>query len=144
MKRPRRLLLPLLAFALAASSPAVPPGQKPAGKPSGKQAKQGGAGKKTSTRGRTVRRKAAAKNSLGQQQPEPERIRQIQQALAERGYEVEATGVWDAATVEALKRFQEDRNIRNLTGRGKLDPLTLIALGLGPQQSRAAPYAAQA
>lgn len=40
----------------------------------------------------------------------------------------------DASTVAALKKFQEDKNINNLTGRGKLDSLTLIALGLGPQR----------
>ncbi len=52
--------------------------------------------------------------------------------------------MWDAATVEALKKFQEDQDINNLSGRGKLDPLTLIALGLGPAQSRPAPSGAAA
>ncbi len=71
-----------------------------------------------------------------QLQPEPQRIREIQQALSQRGYAVEPTGVWDAATVEALRKFQEDHDINNLSGRGKLDPLTLIALGLGPAHTR--------
>ncbi|MCX7604748.1 MAG: peptidoglycan-binding protein [Bryobacteraceae bacterium] len=88
--------------------------------------------------------RAAAARPRGQQQPEPARIREIQQALAARGYAVEPTGVWDAATVEALKKFQEDHNITNLSGRGKLDPLTLIALGLGPSHSRPAPSGAAA
>lgn len=69
-----------------------------------------------------------------QQAPEPERIREIQQALKDRGYDVEPTGVWGPETIEALKKFQEDRNIENLSGRGKLDSLTLIALGLGPKR----------
>lgn len=144
MKRPRLLLLPLLAFTLAALPAAVPAAQKAAVKPPAKQSKQSGAGQKASTRRRTVRKKAATKKPRGQQQPEPQRIREIQQALAGRGYAVEPTGVWDAATIEALKRFQDDNNIRNLTGKGKLDPLTLIALGLGPPQSRPAPSGAAA
>lgn len=34
----------------------------------------------------------------------------------------------------ALRKFQDDNQINNLTGKGKLDPLTLIALGLGPDR----------
>jgi peptidoglycan hydrolase-like protein with peptidoglycan-binding domain len=139
VKRPCLLLLPLLAFTLLAPPAAESAAQTAAGKPAVKQGNAASKGKKSSTRRRTGRKKAATRQARGQQQPEPQRIRQIQQALAERGYAVEPTGVWDAATVEALKRFQEDHNIRNLTGRGKLDPLTLIALGLGPPQSRTAP-----
>jgi hypothetical protein len=78
--------------------------------------------------------KAAARRAPRQQQPEPDRIREIQQALKDHGYAVEATGAWDSATVEALKKFQADQNIDNLSGRGKLDSLTLIALGLGPKR----------
>jgi peptidoglycan hydrolase-like protein with peptidoglycan-binding domain len=67
-------------------------------------------------------------------QPDSERIREIQSALAAHGYNVEPTGVWGADTVDALKKFQEAQNITNLSGRGKLDSLTLIALGLGPRR----------
>lgn len=143
VKRPRLLLLPLLAFTLAAPPAAMSAAQKAAVKPPGKQGKQSRAGK-TPKRRHTVRKRAARQKPRGQQQPEPQRIREIQQALAGRGYAVEPTGVWDAATIEALKRFQDDNNIRNLTGKGKLDPLTLIALGLGPPQSRPAPSGAAA
>lgn len=69
-----------------------------------------------------------------QQQPEPERIREIQQALKDRGYPLEVNGAWDASTVDALKGFQTDQKIENLSGKGKLDSLTLIALGLGPKR----------
>jgi N-acetyl-anhydromuramyl-L-alanine amidase AmpD len=69
-----------------------------------------------------------------QQQPEPERIREIQQALSDHGYPLEVSGAWDASTVEALKKFQTDQNIENLSGKGKLDSMTLIALGLGPKR----------
>lgn len=70
--------------------------------------------------------------STGQRQPEPDRIREIQSALASRGYDVEPSGVWDARSIAAVKQFQEANNISNFTGKGKLDSLTLIALGLGP------------
>ena len=84
---------------------------------------------------RTVARKpAAAQRTLSQQQPSPERIREIQRALTDHGYPVEPTGVWGPQSMEALKKFQEARKINNMSGRGKLDPLTLIALGLGPRR----------
>jgi hypothetical protein len=77
--------------------------------------------------------KAQAKRSVKtvykQQQPEPERIRAIQQALSDHGYPLEVNGAWDASTVEALKKFQTDQKIENLSGKGKLDSMTLIALG---------------
>ncbi len=73
-----------------------------------------------------------------QQTPDPARIREIQEALTARGYPVEVTGSWDPQTAGALKRFQEDNKIENLSGLGKLDSLTLIALGLGPNRQPAA------
>ncbi len=124
--------------AYAASPPARPPrpaSPPPDSAPAKPAARKAGA--------RKTRRRAAARPRT-QQQPEPGRIREIQQALAARGYAVEPTGVWDARTVEALKKFQEDHNIKNLSGRGKLDPLTLIALGLGPSHGRPAPSSAAA
>jgi N-acetyl-anhydromuramyl-L-alanine amidase AmpD len=85
-----------------------------------------------------VASKAQAKRSVKtvykQQQPEPERIRAIQQALSDHGYPLEVNGAWDASTVEALKKFQTDQKIENLSGKGKLDSMTLIALGLGPKR----------
>jgi peptidoglycan hydrolase-like protein with peptidoglycan-binding domain len=68
-----------------------------------------------------------------QQQPAPERYLGIQQALIGRGYlEGPATGEWGPQSVEALKKFQLDQNLK---GDGKLDSLSLIALGLGPKRS---------
>jgi N-acetyl-anhydromuramyl-L-alanine amidase AmpD len=69
-----------------------------------------------------------------QQQPDPERIREIQQALSDHGYPLEVNGAWDASTVDALKKFQTEQKIENLSGKGKLDSMTLIALGLGPKR----------
>ncbi len=100
---------------------------KPAAKTTAKSSKS--KSKSKSRRARNLSRAPAT-----QRAPDEARIREIQQALATRGYDVEVTGAWGPQSVEALKKFQEDRNITNLTGRGKLDPLTLIALGLGPNR----------
>jgi hypothetical protein len=69
----------------------------------------------------------------GQNEPTPDRYREIQQALIERGYmRNDATGTWDASSMDALRRFQQDQN---LEASGKLDSLSLIALGLGPKRT---------
>ena len=109
---------------------------KSTAKPATQKASPGTARKSTSSRKRSSKAssKAASRKGPRQQQPAPDRIREIQQALKDHGYPVEASGAWDAATVEALKKFQADQNIDNLSGRGKLDSLTLIALGLGPKR----------
>lgn len=71
-----------------------------------------------------------------QQVPTPERYREIQRALAAKGYfNGEANGTWGPDSTEALKRFQKDQG---LAGDGKLDSLTIIGLGLGPQRSNTA------
>lgn len=67
-----------------------------------------------------------------QQQPTPDRYKEIQQALAAKGYFTgEADGNWGPASVDALKRFQRDQNIPD---DGKIGSLSLIALGLGPKR----------
>jgi peptidoglycan hydrolase-like protein with peptidoglycan-binding domain len=66
------------------------------------------------------------------QQPSQERLREIQTALAAKGYfNGEPDGTWGAASVDALKRFQHDQN---LVEDGKIGSLSLIALGLGPKR----------
>jgi peptidoglycan hydrolase-like protein with peptidoglycan-binding domain len=71
-----------------------------------------------------------------QNEPTPDRYRQIQQALADKGFFHGAPdGVWGPDSVEALKKFQADQN---LDVDGKLGALSLIALGLGPRREAAA------
>jgi peptidoglycan hydrolase-like protein with peptidoglycan-binding domain len=68
-----------------------------------------------------------------QQQPTADRLREIQQALADRGYfSGPVDGTWGAGSIDALKRFQAEQNI---TDDGKIGSLSLIALGLGPQRT---------
>jgi len=65
------------------------------------------------------------------QSPTADRYREIQQALADKGYlNSEANGSWNQASIEALNRFKADQKLKT---DGKLCSLSLIALGLGPK-----------
>lgn len=65
------------------------------------------------------------------QSPSSDRYREIQQALADKGYySAEVNGSWDLASVESLNRFKTDQKLK---ADGKLCSLSLIALGLGPK-----------
>jgi peptidoglycan hydrolase-like protein with peptidoglycan-binding domain len=85
-------------------------------------------GSKTSHRSS---KKVSRKKDKGQMAPAPERITEIQEALAKDGSLSHApNGKWDDSTVEAMKKFQGDHG---LNPSGKLDALTLEKLGLGSQ-----------
>ena len=74
-----------------------------------------------------------------QMAPTSDRYREIQEALASKGYlKSTPTGSWDADSQDALKRFQADQKIEQT---GKLNSLSLIALGLGPAKSAEPPAA---
>jgi peptidoglycan hydrolase-like protein with peptidoglycan-binding domain len=82
--------------------------------------------KRTSTK-----KVSSRKKDRGQKAPTPERISEIQQALAKDGsFRGTATGKWDDSTTEAMKNFQ---TAHGLNPSGKLDALTLQKLGLGSQ-----------
>jgi hypothetical protein len=68
-----------------------------------------------------------------QMAPSPERYHEIQDALVARGFlsPEQANGTWNNESVDALKRFQ---NQQNLESTGKINSLSLIALGLGPKR----------
>jgi hypothetical protein len=68
--------------------------------------------------------------------PTPDRFREIQTALADKGYltSEEATGTWSQSSADALKKFQADENLEST---GKINSLSLIALGLGPRHESA-------
>ena len=67
----------------------------------------------------------------GQKTPAPERISEIQQALAKDGsFNGTPNGKWDDSTVEAMRKFQTGHG---LNPSGKLDAKTLQKLGLGSQ-----------
>ena len=68
--------------------------------------------------------------------PSADRYREIQEALAARGYlsSEDANGAWGSSSTEALKRFQAEQTLEST---GKIDSLSLIALGLGPRHDSA-------
>jgi len=79
----------------------------------------------------------SSQRQVGQKAPTPQRVSEIQQALAKNGaYAGTPNGKWDASTVEAMKKFQ---GAHGLTPSGKLDAKTLQQLGLGSQTAGIAP-----
>ena len=91
--------------------------------------------KSSASAGSKSRVKKSSKHSKrrekGQKAPAPERISEIQQALAKDGsFTGTPNGKWDDSTVEAMKKFQAGHG---LNPSGKLDAVTLQKLGLGSQ-----------
>jgi peptidoglycan hydrolase-like protein with peptidoglycan-binding domain len=131
---------------IAAAVPPDPAAKKAptAAKKRAASAKKGAVSKKNSSGSKKSAspKKKKASWRAGQMSPTPERYREIQTALARTGYfGGPPTGVWDADSIEALKRFQAAQNLKP---DGKIDALSLIALGLGPKrepQARLAPPA---
>jgi len=66
----------------------------------------------------------------GQQKPDVQRTREIQEALIRGNYlQGEPSGAWDQMTRDAMARFQEDHGWQT---KMVPDARALIALGLGP------------
>ena len=92
---------------------------------------------KTSGKGKSAKTAASSYRRSTQREPAPERYKEIQQSLADKGYFAgPVNGSWNSDSVEALKRFQRDQNIGD---DGKLGSLSLIALGLGPKRGAEKP-----
>jgi hypothetical protein len=85
--------------------------------------------RKSSVKKRTVTKRVAAQPR--QSAPSPDRYKEIQDALASKGYlKSDSNGVWDAQSVDAMKRYQTDQKQEPT---GKLTAASLIGLGLGPK-----------
>jgi hypothetical protein len=120
------MALSLVSLTVAATQSSTPKkastkkstAQKSKGKSAGKSAKS------SSQQATTWRNRQTA--------PSATRYRQIQEALAGKGYlrQEDATGVWNQSSIDALRKFQSDQNIES---SGKINSLSLIALGLGPK-----------
>jgi peptidoglycan hydrolase-like protein with peptidoglycan-binding domain len=91
--------------------------------------------KKTGTTTHTAKTKM-------QMAPTPDRIKEIQSALAASdSYKGEPSGKWDDTSVAAMKHFQQ---VNGLNPSGKLDALSLQKLGLGSDTAgRGAPRVAR-
>jgi peptidoglycan hydrolase-like protein with peptidoglycan-binding domain len=131
MRRTTHLALMLLMAAGPGVATSSARAQAPAKKKSSSTAPRSGGsshrGKSSKGSGKSRRR------DRGQKAPSPERITEIQQALAKGGsYSSTPSGKWDDATVDAMKRFQE---ANGLNPSGKLDAKTLQRLGLGSTTS---------
>jgi len=121
----------LLTAGVAWSAPSAP--AKAAGKPTGKATRS--AARPAASAASKSRVKKSSRHSKrrepGQKAPAPERISEIQQALAKDGSFAGApNGKWDGSTVEAMRKFQSGHG---LNPSGKLDASTLQKLGLGSQ-----------
>ncbi|MGD0841657.1 MAG: peptidoglycan-binding domain-containing protein [Candidatus Acidiferrales bacterium] len=125
MTRSNRLTLPLaLLVACALPAAAIQSAQTPASPPAHKPA---------TTASHSAAHGSHAKHHprepRGQIAPTPDRITEIQTALArENAYQGDPNGKWDAATIDAMKRFQA---AQGLAPTGKIDAPTLQRLGLG-------------
>jgi len=64
--------------------------------------------------------------------PTQDRYKEIQDALVAKGYlsSEEANGTWGQSSADALKNFQAEQTLEST---GKINSLSLIALGLGPK-----------
>ena len=130
-----------LAFSAAAEEAARKKTVAKKGTTSTSAKKSSGTAKKGSTsassRRRTTSKRPTATWRTRQTAPTQERYKEIQQALASKGYlkPEEANGSWGQASVDALKHFQAEQK---LEPSGKINSLSLIALGLGPKRETAA------
>ena len=100
--------------------------------------KPGAATRSASSRGKKTPGKRGVTWRNRQMSPTPDRYREIQGALASKGFlkPEDATGTWNQTSSDAMKKFQAEQN---LDSNGKINSLSLIALGLGPHRDPAPP-----
>ncbi|HYL14267.1 MAG TPA: peptidoglycan-binding domain-containing protein [Terriglobales bacterium] len=85
---------------------------------------------KSHSHSRKGKRSRKASWKRGQQKPDTQRAREIQEALIREHYlQGEATGVWDQKSQKAMERYQTDNGWQSKTIP---DSRALIKLGLGP------------
>jgi len=78
---------------------------------------------------KSTKKHHASRREPTQKVPTPERISEIQSALARGGYyQGNPNGKWDSNTVGAMQKFQSDNG---LSSSGKIDAPSLQKLGLG-------------
>jgi len=106
-------------------------------KAQGAAQKKSASSKSRSSSHRAKSSKKSQRRERGQKAPTPDRISEIQQALAKDGsFTGTPNGKWDASSIDATRKFQE---AHGLNPTGKLDAKTLQQLGLGSQTAGVAP-----
>jgi peptidoglycan hydrolase-like protein with peptidoglycan-binding domain len=122
--------LAVVILALTSVSVGANPAPVPAGQPKSQASPSTSSSPASSAKKKPVkkRRKTSSRQS-SQKAPTPDRITEIQSALARGGYyQGDPNGKWDANTVAAMQKFQSSNG---LEANGKLDALSLQKLGLG-------------
>ena len=83
----------------------------------------------TTAKKKKKRRRRRSRRQSYQKAPTPQRISEIQSALARGGYyQGDPSGKWDSHTMDALQKFQ---SANGLEPSGKLDAPSLQKMGLG-------------
>jgi Putative peptidoglycan binding domain len=146
--------LPLFLLTVFAASLALPQANTTTSKPPTSKSKTPPAATKTAKKSSTSSKNAAPVNTTAarkgkaskktavvaapkyrQLSPTPDRYKEIQQALVDKGYlKSEPSGVWDTQSADALRSFQTDQK---LSPTGKISSASLIGLGLGPKTAPA-------
>ncbi len=120
----------LLWGTAAASDTSKPTKSSPNSHKTSKSSKSTG---KSGKSGKTKSAKSTKPASHGQHGIDPERTREIQEALIRQHYlNGEPTGKWDQSTKDALTRFQE---VNGWQTKSVPDSRALIKLGLGPDKT---------
>ena len=115
------------AHAANIASPTAPPQQSSAAPASGSSS--AAAPTTSAAKKKSSKKHHASKREPTQKAPTPERISEIQSALARGGYyQGSPNGKWDSNTVSALQKFQSENG---LSSSGKIDAPSLQKLGLG-------------
>jgi peptidoglycan hydrolase-like protein with peptidoglycan-binding domain len=124
-----RVILNVVLALICLFAAAAPAATGATSKPTAPKPKKTKASSKSSPKSK---KPSAAASTRRQAAPTPERYKQIQDALAAKGYldPAQANGQWGESSTGALKQFQSDQNI---DATGKINSLSLIALGLGPK-----------
>lgn len=121
---------PATGSASATRSPSHRAGAKSSGTSKGSSQATGAARSSTATHSTRRSTRKRVGRVRGQQKIDSERARSIQQALIrERYLSGEATGKWDQASEEAMRRYQSDHGWQT---KEVPDSRALIKLGLGP------------
>lgn len=119
----------IAAVALGCVSASVAQGSARGPQASSSGATSPAASPSTTAKPSAKKKRHYARREPKQKAPTPERISEIQSALARNGYyQGEPNGKWDSNTTGAMQKFQSDHG---LDATGKLDALSLQKLGLG-------------
>jgi peptidoglycan hydrolase-like protein with peptidoglycan-binding domain len=129
LSSPALFIVALAALACSLSASASPAAAAPSPQQaSASTSTEASKSSASSTKKKKTRRRSSKREPF-QKAPTPDRISEIQSALARGGYyQGEPNGKWDSNTVAALEKFQSDNG---MNASGKLDAPSLQKLGLG-------------